>query len=127
MKNGKYTCFLNEDTRLPMMYMPDCLKATVDLMEADFSRLKHHACFNLAAMSFTPGELAAEIKKHLPGFVIDYQPDFRQAIADSWPESIDDSAAREEWDWKPDYDLANMTGDMLRALGRRHSEERLNY
>ena len=127
MKNRKYTCFLREDTRLPMMYMPDCLKATVDLMEAEFGRLKHHACFNLAAVSFTPRELADEIRKHIPGFTINYQPDFRQSIADSWPESVDDSAAREEWGWKPDYDLAKMTADMLRALSRRHAEGKLNY
>ena len=99
-------CFLREETRLPMMYMPDCLKATMDLMEADFSRLRHHADFNVTAMSFSAGELAAEIRKHIPGFEVTYSPDYRQAIADSWPESIDDSAAREEWGWRPDYDLA---------------------
>jgi nucleoside-diphosphate-sugar epimerase len=119
VKKKKYKCFLNETTRLPMMYMPDCLKATLDLMEADFSRLKHHADFNVAAMSFSAGELAAEIKKHIPRFEITYEPDFRQAIADSWPESIDDSAAREEWGWKPDYDLSRMTKDMLSALQKR--------
>ena len=126
VKNQKYTCFLREDTRLPMMYMPDCLKATLDLMSADFGRLRHHASFNLAAMSFTPGELAAEIRKHIPGFAVDYRPDFRQTIADSWPESVDDSAARQEWGWKPDYDLAGMTEDMLRALGKRRAEGKLN-
>jgi len=126
VKNGCYTCFLREDTRLPMMYMPDCLKSVVDLMDADFSRLRHHADFNLAAMSFTPAELAAEIRRHRPDFKIDYRPDFRQAIADSWPQSIDDSAAREEWGWKPDYDLAAMTKDMLAVLSRRHAEGRLN-
>jgi nucleoside-diphosphate-sugar epimerase len=119
VKNKRYTCFLNEDTRLPMMYMPDCLKATLDLMEADFSRLRHHADFNVAAMSFSAGELAAEIKRHIPDFKITYEPDFRQAIADSWPESIDDSAARKEWDWKPDYDLPGMTADMLNVLQKR--------
>ncbi len=123
--NKRYTCFVREDTVLPMMYMPDCIKATIDLMEADFSRLKHHADFNLAAMSFSAGELAAEIKKHIPEFVCDYQPDFRQAIADSWPRSIDDSAAREEWGWQPSYDLAAMTVDMLDKLQRRHAEGRL--
>jgi nucleoside-diphosphate-sugar epimerase len=111
--NGKYTCFVKEDTRLPMMYIPDCLKATIDLMKADFSNLKHHSDFNVGAMSFTVGELAAEIRKHLPSFEIDYQPDYRQTIADSWPDSVDDSAAREEWGWKPEYDLAAMTEDML--------------
>ncbi len=126
VKNRRYTCFLRAETRLPMMYMPDCLKATMMLMEADFSRLEHHCDFNLASMSFSAGELASEIRKHLPDFVSDYHPDQRQAIADSWPRSIDDSAARREWGWKPDYDLAAMTADMLRALGRRQAEGRLN-
>ncbi len=126
-KNKTYKCFLGEDTRLPMMYMPDCLKATIDLMEADFSRLKHHADFNVAAMSFSAGELAAEIKKHIPDFRITYEPDFRQAIADSWPESIDDSAAREEWGWRPDYDLSRMTKDMLSVLQKRFQDGTLNY
>jgi nucleoside-diphosphate-sugar epimerase len=102
-----------------MMYMPDCIKASIDLMEADLSRLKHHADFNLAAMSFSPAELVTEIKKHIPEFICEYKPDFRQAIADSWPRTIDDSAAREEWGWKPDYDLAAMTADMLEKLGKR--------
>jgi nucleoside-diphosphate-sugar epimerase len=127
VKNKRYTCFLREDTRLPMMYMPDCLKAVIDLMAADFARLRHHADFNLAAMSFSPGELAAEIKKHIPEFVCDYQPDFRQAIADSWPMSIDDSAARTEWGWAPEYTLAAMTKDMIEVLSRRHAAGLLNY
>jgi nucleoside-diphosphate-sugar epimerase len=126
VKNGRYTCFLREETRLPMMYMPDCLKSILGLMEADFSRLKHHANFNVAAMSFTAGQLAAEIRKHIPGFVCEYAPDFRQAIADSWPESLDDSAAREEWDWEPSFDLAAMTSDMLKVLSKRHAEGTLN-
>lgn len=125
VKSGKYTCFLKEETRLPMMYMPDCLKSVVDLMDADFGRLKHHSNFNVSAMSFSAGELAAEIRKHLPSFVCAYKPDFRQAIADSWPESIDDSAAREEWGWAPSYDLAAMTADMLRALRTKRDERRL--
>jgi nucleoside-diphosphate-sugar epimerase len=125
VETGRYTCFLREDSTLPMMYMPDCIKATLDLMEADFSRLKHHADFNLAAFSFSPAELAAEIRRHLPHFAIDYQPDFRQAIADSWPRSIDDSAARAEWGWRPAYDLAAMAADMLEKLGKRHAEGRL--
>lgn len=125
IKYGKYTCFVREDTVLPMMYMPDCIKATIDLMEADFSRLRHHADFNVAAMSFSAGELAAEIKKHIPDFAVTYEPDFRQAIADSWPRSLDDSAAREEWDWQPAYDLAAMTVDMLDTLGKRHAEGKL--
>jgi nucleoside-diphosphate-sugar epimerase len=125
IKHKRYTCFVREDTVLPMMYMPDCIKGTIDLMEADLSGLKHHADFNLAAMSFSAGELAAEIKKHIPEFTIEYEPDYRQAIADSWPRSLDDSAAREEWDWQPDYDLAAMTADMLEKLGKRHAEGRL--
>ncbi len=117
IKHKKYTCFVREDTKLPMMYMPDCLKATIDLMEADFKNLKHHSDFNLGAMSFTAGELAAEIKKHIPEFTIEYKPDFRQAIADSWPQSVDDSAARKEWGWKPSYGLEEMTKDMIAKIG----------
>ena len=125
IKHRRYTCFLKEDTVLPMMYMPDCIKATLDLMEADLARLKHHADFNLAAMSFSPAELVAEIQKHIPEFVCEYKPDFRQAIADSWPRTIDDSAAREEWGWEPQYDLAAMVADMLERLGKRYAEGRL--
>jgi len=125
VKRKRYTCFLGEDTVLPMMYMPDCIKATIDLMNADLTRLKHHADFNLAAMSFSPREIAEEIRKHIPDFAIDYKPDSRQAIADSWPRTIDDSAAREEWGWEPQYDLAAMTADMLEKLGKRHEEGRL--
>jgi nucleoside-diphosphate-sugar epimerase len=127
VKNKKYTCYLREDTRLPMMYMPDCLKATLDLMDADFSKVKHHSDFNVTAMSFSAGELAAEIKKHIPEFSVDYKPDFRQQIADSWPKSLDDSAARKEWGWKPGYDLATMTKDMLAVLSKRHAEGKLGY
>jgi len=108
-----------------MMYMPDCIKATIDLMEADVDSLQHHADFNLAAMSFSPAELVQEIQKHLPDFTCEYQPDFRQAIADSWPRTIDDSAARREWGWTPDYDLAAMTADMVEKLNRRHAQGRL--
>jgi len=125
IQHKRYTCFLREDTVLPMMYMPDCIKGAIDLMEADLSRLKHHADFNLAAMSFCPAELATEIKKHIPEFTIEYKPDFRQAIADSWPRSIDDSAAREEWGWRPDYDLTMMTQDMLDKLSRRYAAGKL--
>jgi nucleoside-diphosphate-sugar epimerase len=121
----RYTCFVREDTVLPMMYMPDCIKGTIDLMEADFAQLKHHSDFNLAAMSFSAGELAAEIRKHIPEFQCTYQPDFRQAIADSWPRSLDDSVARKEWGWQPAYDLAAMTVDMLQKLSKRHAEGRL--
>ncbi len=112
-----YACFLRPDTRLDMMYMPDTIKAMIALMEADASRLVHRNAFNVTAMNVTPEELAAEIRKHVPDFVIDYDVDpVRQAIADSWPRSLDDSAARAEWDWAPDYDLAAMTADMLKQL-----------
>ena len=125
IKHKRYTCFLREDTVLPMMYMPDCIRAAIELMEADLSRLKHHADFNLAAMSFSPAELVAEIKKHIPELVCEYKPDFRQQIADSWPRTIDDSAAREEWGWEPKYDLSAMVADMLEKLGKRYAEGKL--
>ncbi|MBN1223866.1 MAG: NAD-dependent epimerase/dehydratase family protein [Candidatus Aminicenantes bacterium] len=127
VKNKHYTCFVKEETRLPMMYMPDCIKATLDLMEADFDKLIHHSDFNVTAMSFSAGELAADIKKHIPEFVCEYAPDFRQDIADSWPNSIDDTAAREEWGWEPGYDLAAMTADMLSVLQKRFNEGTLDY
>ena len=127
VKNKRYTCFVREDTHLPMMYMPDCLKATLDLMDADFGRLKHNTDFNIASMSFSAGELAAEIKKHIPGFVCEFKPDDRQAIADSWPKTIDDSAARAEWGWKPAFNLASMTTDMISVLKKRQAEGQLNY
>ncbi len=116
VEKGSYTCFVKKDTKLPMMYMPDCIKATIDLAEADRSSLVHSCEYNLAALSFTAGELAAEIKKHIPGFEVTYEPDFRQAIADTWPATIDDSAARTEWGWKPEWNLENMTTDMLEKL-----------
>ena len=116
IKNKKYTCFVKEDTRLPMMYMPDCIKATIDLMKADFSTLKHHCDFNVGAMSFTVKEIAESIKKYIPDFEITYEPDFRQAIADSWPNDVDDTAARQEWGWSPKYDLDAMTKDMLENI-----------
>jgi len=116
IKNKKYTCFVKEDTRLPMMYMPDCIKATIDLMQADFSKLKHHCDFNVGAMSFTVKEIADSIKKYIPEFEISYAPDFRQAIADSWPNDVDDTAARQEWGWSPKYDLDAMTKDMLENI-----------
>lgn len=116
IKNKRYTCFVREDTALPMMYMPDCIRATIMLMEADVNKLKHHADFNVAGLSFSAGELAAEIKKHIPEFECSYAPDFRQQIADSWPRTIDDSAAREEWGWRPEYDLPRMVDDMIGKL-----------
>jgi len=125
IKQKKYTCFLRADTTLPMMYMPDCLKGTLDLMDADVLKLKHHCDFNFASMSFSAEELANEITKHIPEFTCDYKPDFRQAIADSWPRSIDDNAARKEWHWKPKYKLADMTKDMLYKLSKRYEEGKL--
>ena len=127
IKNKKYTCFVKKDTVLPMMYMPDCIKATLDLMDADIKSLKHHCDFNTTAMSFSAEELADEIKKHIPEFTCSYKPDFRQKIADSWPSTIDDSAAREEWNWKPLYDLAKMTEDMIQVLGKKYEEGSLGY
>lgn len=118
IKKKQYTCFLKEDTYLPMMYMPDCNKCMIDLLEADNSKLKRRV-YNVTGMSFSAGEIAAEIKKHIPEFQIDYEPDFRQEIADSWPKSIDDSLAREEWNWDPSYDLASMTKDMIEKLSKR--------
>jgi nucleoside-diphosphate-sugar epimerase len=125
IKHGSYNCFLREDTVLPMMYMPDCIKAAVDLMEADLSQLKHHADYNLAAFSFSPTELVGKIKKHIPELACTYKPDFRQQIADSWPRTIDDSAAREEWGWEPQYDLEAMVADMVVKLQRKHAEGKL--
>jgi len=120
LRYGRYTCFLGPDTRLDMMYMPDAIRATVELMEADPAKLAHRNAFNVAAINFTPEELAAEIRKHLPDFEIDYDVDpVRQRIADSWPESLDDSAAREEWGWTPRYDLSSMVADMLEKLRER--------
>jgi nucleoside-diphosphate-sugar epimerase len=116
IKNKKYECFLSEDTMLPMMYMEDCIKATLDLMDAPVENLIHHADFNVGAISFTPKELALEIKKHIPEFEISYKPDYRQNIADSWPRSIDDSAARKEWNWNHSYDLEKMTSTMIKNL-----------
>ena len=113
-----YTCFLRPDTAIDMMYMPDAIRAILMLMEADSKKLRHRNAFNITAMNFTPDALAAAICKHLPDFRIDYEIDpMRQAIAESWPRSVDDSAARAEWGWKPYYDLDAMTKDMLEKLG----------
>jgi nucleoside-diphosphate-sugar epimerase len=122
IKKKKYICFLREDSILPMMYMPDCIKATIDIMRSDLIKLNHHADFNLTAVSFTPKEISEEIKKYMPEFTITYKPDDRQSIADSWPNTIDDSAAREEWGWTPDYDLPAIVEDMLRVLEERHNK-----
>lgn len=116
VKQGSYECFLREDTMLPMIYMPDCLKATIELFQADKSRLKNATGYNLAAFSVTPKEMVESIQKVIPDFQISYAPDYRQEIADSWPDSIDDKEARAEWDWKPDYDLDAMTIDIIKEI-----------
>ena len=113
----KYECFLSSETKMPMMYMDDAIDATINIMKAPPEEIKIHSSYNLAAMNFTPTEIAAEIKKHIPEFEITYNPDFRQKIADSWPASIDDSSAREDWNWKHTFDLETMTKDMLEHLG----------
>ncbi len=121
VKEGRYTCFVREDTVLPMMFMPDAIRAAIELMEAPLAWLKHHANYNIAAMSFSAGELAAEIKRHIPEFICEFEPDPRQAIADSWPRTIDDTAAREEWGWRPRYDLKAMVEAMLKRLSERYA------
>ena len=116
LEEKKYECFLEEDTYLPMMYMPDAIKATIELMEAPASSIKIRTSYNISGMSFSPKEIAAEIKKHMPEFSITYKPDYRQQIANSWPQSIDDSVARNDWGWKEEFDLSKMTEDMLENL-----------
>ncbi|MBS1755803.1 MAG: NAD-dependent epimerase/dehydratase family protein [Bacteroidetes bacterium] len=116
LEEKKYTCFLNQDTYLPMMYMPDAIRATIELMEAPKEKIGVRTSYNISGMSFSPAEIAAEIKKHIPAFTINYTPDYRQAIADSWPQSIDDSVASADWGWKPMYNLETMTRDMLDNL-----------
>lgn len=118
IRNKHYSCFLREDTVLPMMYMPDCNKAMIDLLEADNSKLTRRV-YNITGMSFSAGELATEIKKHIKDFTVDYAPDFRQEIADSWPKTIDDSLAHTDWDWNPTFDLSTMTKDMIEILKKR--------
>jgi nucleoside-diphosphate-sugar epimerase len=113
VKKGMYECFLNENTTLPMMFMPDAIKATIDLMESDASKLTIRSSYNVGGLSFNPKQLAEEVKKHIPGFKITYNPDFRQAIADSWPQSIDDSIAKRDWNLNYEYDLAKMTKIMI--------------
>jgi len=116
LEEKKYECFLEEDTYLPMMYMPDAIKATLELMEAPADKISIRTSYNISGMSFSPKEIAAEIKKHIPDFSISYKPDYRQQIANSWPQSIDDTVARNDWGWKEDFDLAKMTKDMLENL-----------
>lgn len=114
----KYTCFLSEHTYLPMMYMDDAIRATIELMEAPADRLSTRLAYNISAMSFSPKEIAASIQKHIPDFSIDYAPDFRQQIADGWPQSIDDRLAQEDWNWKAAFDLEKMTATMLENLSK---------
>lgn len=109
----RYTCFLEKDTYLPMMYMPDAIRATVELMEAPAQKISVRHSYNISAMSFSPAEIAASIQQHIPDFEVSYRPDYRQAIANSWPQSIDDSVARNDWGWQEEYDLEKMTADML--------------
>jgi nucleoside-diphosphate-sugar epimerase len=120
LKHRKYTCYLKEGTYIDMMYMPDAIKAAIDIMEADSNKLLHRNAFNVTAMSFAPEDVANEIKKYIPDFVMEYEIDpVRQAIADSWPNKMDDSAARNEWGWEPGYDLGSMTKDMLEKLSKK--------
>jgi nucleoside-diphosphate-sugar epimerase len=119
LRKKSYTCYLREDTVLPLMYMPDAIEGIIKLAEADISKLKRHCDYNINSMSLSVGELAASIKKFIPEFVCEYKPNFRQTIADSWPKSLDDSAAREEWGWQPQYSLEAMTKDMLTKLSRK--------
>ena len=114
--DGKFTSFLSENTELPMMYMDDAIKATIGIMQAPAEQIKIRSSYNLAAMSFTPKQIGEEIKKHYPNFELSYEPDFRQKIADSWPASIDDTSAREDWGWKNDFNIENMTVDMFENL-----------
>ena len=116
LKEKRYNCFLQEDTYLPMMYMPDAIRATIELMEAPAEKITIRTSYNLSSMSFAPKEIAAEIRKHVPGFKIEYNPDYRLAIAQSWPQSIDDSVARRDWGWKEEYDLVAMTDDMMQNI-----------
>jgi len=119
VKGEPYVCFVRADTVLPMMYMPDCIKALIQLAEADGSNLRYRCSYNVTAMSFSAGELADAIREFIPDFVCEFKPDHRQKIADGWPRSLDDSAAREDWGWQPDYDLKSMTKDMIDKLRKK--------
>ncbi len=116
IEEKKYECFLKKDTYLPMMYMPDAIRATIELMEAPQKRISVRTSYNISAISFSPAEIAASIKKRIPEFQIKYKPDYRQVIAESWPQSIDDSVAKKDWHWKPEYDLEKLTDDMLKNI-----------
>jgi len=120
IKHGKYESFLSENTGLPMMYMPDAIRAIIELMEAPVEKVKIRSSYNLAGVSFTPKEIAAEVSKHIPNFEMSYNSDFRQKIADSWPSSINDSHARNDWGWKLEYDLEKLTSDMIKNLKKQY-------
>jgi len=120
MEKKSYSCFLKADTRLPMMYMEDAIRATIEMMESPADKIRVRTSYNIAAMSFTPAEMATEIQSHIPDFTISYAPDYRQSIAESWPQSIDDAIAQDDWGWKPAFNLANMTNDMLANLSSSH-------
>jgi nucleoside-diphosphate-sugar epimerase len=123
IKEKKFTCPLPQGTYLDMLYMPDALNACVDLMEADPSKLRHRNSFNVTAMSFEPSQIMAAIKKRIPEFVMDYDIDpVKKAIAESWPNYMDDSCAREEWGWNPKWNLETMTDDMLKVIGQKHAK-----
>ena len=125
IKRGKYTCAVPRDVYMDMIYMPDALKAVVELMEADPAKLRHRNSFNIASMSFTPEIIAAEIKKHIPEFEMSYDIDpVKEEIARSWPNSLDDTCAREEWGWQPDWNLERMTVDMLDAVRHKFEAEK---
>ena len=121
LTDGKYESFLSENTELPMMFMDDAIEATIQIMDAPAETLSIRSSYNLAGMSFTPTEIAKEIKKHIPEFEITYNPDFRQQIADTWPRSIDDSVARKDWNWKHEFDLTKMSDEMLTELGKKYA------
>lgn len=118
IEHQQYNCFLKKDTYLPMMYMPDAIRATIELMESPSEKIRERTSYNVSAISFSPEEIAAAIQQHIPEFNIIYTPDYRQAIANSWPQSIDDSVARADWGWQPEYDLSRMTKDMLHNLNK---------
>ena len=123
--DGHYDCFLSESTELPMMYMDDAIKATINLMEASKEQLSIRSSYNLGAISFAPRQISEAIKKHIPDFSIDYSPDYRQQIADSWPKSIDDSLAKQDWGWNYDFDLVKMTKEMIVQLRKKYNSEKV--
>ncbi|MDI9878383.1 NAD-dependent epimerase/dehydratase family protein [Flectobacillus longus] len=125
VQHKPYTCFLHEDTLLPMIYMDDAIRATLELMEAPVENIRVRSSYNLAGVSFTPAQVTAEIKRYYPDFEVQYQPDFRQMIADSWPKSVDDTAAYQDWGWKPQFDLARMTQVMIEKLSEKYQQKLL--